>query len=161
MERVVYTLSDPRTGAVRYVGKTCHSLKQRLKEHMLPKNLKAHTYKNCWLRLLKGNELRPLIEVVEVAGEEVDEAERFWIAQFRAWGFDLTNATDGGEGTTGLKRKPRTAEHRANLGAAHRGKIISVEQRKKLSLALKGRPKKPFTAEHRANISAAKLRGIK
>lgn len=35
MERIVYTLSDPRTGAIRYVGKTCRGIKQRLKEHLL------------------------------------------------------------------------------------------------------------------------------
>lgn len=156
MERVVYTLSDPHTGAIRYVGKTCRGLKQRLKDHLLPKNLKARTHKNCWLKALAARGAKPVIEIVEVAGDGVDEAERFWISQFRALGFDLTNATDGGEGTTGLKRLPRTEAHRARLSAALKGRQMDAVWREKLGAALRGKPKKPFTPEHRANISAAR-----
>jgi hypothetical protein len=164
MSFLVYTLSDPRTGAVRYVGKTGRSLKLRLKEHMLPKRLVQHTHKNCWLKQLGGLGLRPIIEEVERCDTEPEiyDAEIFYVAYFRSLGFDLTNGTAGGEGLTGIKRPERSKAWRKRLGAAHRGKTISQEQREKLSQVLRGKPKRPFTAEHRANIAkVARHRGVR
>jgi hypothetical protein len=152
---VVYTLSDPTTGAIRYVGKTSRGVEQRLKEHLLPKNLKAHTHKNMWLRQLLGAGQKPVIEIVEES-TDANEAERFWIAQFRALGFKLTNLTHGGEGTTGYRFKRPPEQCIAN-GARKRGKRLSDDHRLKLSRATKGRAKRPFSAEHRANIAAARL----
>lgn len=161
MEHVVYILSDPRTGMIRYVGKTCRGVVLRLKEHMLPKKLSPKTHKNHWLKQLYKRGLTPVAEVVEECLDKISasEAERFWISQLRAWGFKLTNATDGGEGTTGHRFKLSSGQCVAN-GARKRGKRLSIEHRQKLSAATKGRPKKPFTPEHRANIAAAR-RGIK
>lgn len=43
----IYTLSDPITGDIRYVGKTTN-LKQRYKAHCNPSNNK-HTHKYNWV----------------------------------------------------------------------------------------------------------------
>lgn len=39
-----------------------------------------------------------------------------------------------------LRRKPHTAEHNAKIGAANRGRKMSEEARRKMSLAKKGKP---------------------
>lgn len=52
-------------------------------------------------------------------------------------------------------RPPMTAEHKAKLAAARKGKPISAEQRAKQSAALKGRRLGPRSAETKAKLSAA------
>jgi hypothetical protein len=97
------------------------------------------------------------MEVVQACSTaaELADAERFWIVQFRALGFDLTNHTDGGDGQTGLKHTEETKARiaasvrgRKNPGAAaaHRGnkynagRTQTVEERQLRSRALGGRP---------------------
>lgn len=156
----IYTLSDPITGQVRYVGKTKADLRRRLAQHLLPSNLRKNTHKNAWLKSLNA---LPLLEVVEeVAPELADDAERFWITQFRAWGFKLTNLTEGGDGGTGykhssasrqkrsdaLKGRPvpwaslwvRTPEYRERLSRARTGMKFTDQHRRSMELARPGRP---------------------
>lgn len=85
----------------------------------------------------------------------------------------LSNRTNGGQGTAGIKwhQSPKrvagvlvaaeknrgrkhTVEHKAKIGAAQKGRKRSPETLAKISAALKGRP---LTPEHRAKLSAAKL----
>lgn len=90
------------------------------------------------------------------------EIER--IAFWRVSGISLTNKTNGGEGTSGLKL---TVAHREKIGAAGRGRRASKETRakmsiyalnrspehlEKISIALKGRP---LSEEHRAKLANA------
>lgn len=53
-------LIDPRTDAVRYVGKTVRTARRRLRRHMAECYLAAGTHKDRWLRALraKGYALR-------------------------------------------------------------------------------------------------------
>ncbi len=60
---------------------------------------------------------------------------------------------------------PRTAEHRARIGAANKGKTYSAETLAKMSASKKGKPSplrgrsigkgRKFSAEHKAKIAAA------
>lgn len=100
----IYALSDPRTGELRYVGKTTRSLESRLRAHVKD----CHRYINhCahWVLGLRKRGLKPVAEVVEACAtlEDLDDAERFWIEQLRALGFRLTNLADGGGGTVGVR----------------------------------------------------------
>lgn len=70
--------------------------------------------------------------------QEAFEHEKFLIWCFRDIGLDITNMTDGGDGCSGLKH---TEETRKKISKSSLGKVISVEQRKKMSDAHKG--KKP------------------
>ncbi len=92
----IYTLSDPVTNQVRYIGKTNH-LGKRLWSHL---HSKDRSHKTSWIKSLKG--LDPVMEILE---EYIDEkesysAEMYWIGQFKVWGFNLVNLTSGGEGAS-------------------------------------------------------------
>lgn len=84
----------------------------------------------------------------------LDDAEMFYIAYFRMIGADLTNMTDGGDGTVGRKLSektknvlslqklgvPKTEEHRRNISLATKGKLKRTDEfKKKVSRANKGK----------------------
>lgn len=50
------------------------------------------------------------VELIEegLSEEIAFQREIYWIAQFKAWNFKLTNMTDGGEGICGLKHSEET-----------------------------------------------------
>lgn len=66
------------------------------------------TSKNKWLKNLKNNNLKPIIEVLDETDEsDISRLEKYWIEQFKAWGFKLKNETKGGDGFNWLGRKHR------------------------------------------------------
>ena len=103
MNWVIYTLSDPRTREVRYVGKTQDGIiEDRLEHHITEAIRTQNTYKNRWLFSLISIGLHPVLEVIESGvGEGWEEAERRLIALYRSrGGRRLTNTTRGGEGVS-------------------------------------------------------------
>ncbi len=135
MNHVVYTLADPRTGAIRYVGATSYPLQDRLARHCTPSALKKSNHKTYWVRALLKQGLRPVIEEVESysSAELMFQMENYWIEQFRAWGFDLVNGSDGGKGRPG----PKSVEHRLKLAQTLTGKKHSKATREKMSASHK------------------------
>lgn len=101
----IYTLSDPITGQVRYVGKTVQKPLSRFFCHIsVSKNSKKKDHCHCWIKsLLEGNQ-KPVMKVIE---ETFDvNRETFWINEYRLKGCDLTNFTNGGDkGNLGKKWK--------------------------------------------------------
>lgn len=93
----IYTLSHPITGEVRYVGKTTQSLKRRLNGH-IQKSKTTSYYVSNWIKTLTNTDLKPNIELLDVVNDfEWEFWEQYWIAQCKAWGFKLTNITEGGD----------------------------------------------------------------
>ena len=93
----IYTLSDPITGRVRYVGKTIN-LKQRFNKHILESRKSTKSHKKAWINSLLNKNLKPIINIIDIVDEENwGFWEQYWISQFKTWGFKLTNTTDGGE----------------------------------------------------------------
>lgn len=117
----IYGLFDPRTGELRYVGKTVSSLKKRLREHLSYQKTKGHTHRENWIKSLLSLNLRPDIQLIQAFNTEadMDAAEVYWIKFFRDEGCDLVNKTDGGEGSTGYRH---SAEIRAKMSALKKGK---------------------------------------
>lgn len=145
----IYGLFDPRTGMLRYVGKT-RDLERRLINHLVPARLKANSHKNAWLRGLLRDGYRPVIEALEeTTPADWPSAERFWITYMRAIGCPLTNGNDGGIGA----HNP-TPETRAKTGAKRRGQQHSEEARAKMSASQKRRMQDPVEREK----NAARLR---
>ena len=124
----IYTLTDPRTHEVRYVGQTINTLHNRLHEHI--KDRKGVLgWKANWIKSLHSIGLSPIMEEIDSTSnqEELDQLEIYWIHQMRTWGFRLTNLAEGGRGgsllppvrqqisatLTGYKRSPEEIERSA------------------------------------------------
>ena len=92
----IYSLKDPETYQIRYIGKTTN-INTRLKSHIT--RSRHNTYHSArWVQSVIKKGLRPIIELVEECTEENwVEREKYWIAYYREH-FDLTNLLDGGEG---------------------------------------------------------------
>ena len=108
----IYTLKDPTDGLIKYIGKT-KDVEKRLKRHLSNWSLNSEpwTRKNKWLKWLKNSEMSPIIEILDTGNENnINDLEKYWIAQFKCWGFNLKNGTIGGDGVdwTGKKHKEST-----------------------------------------------------
>jgi hypothetical protein len=165
---VIYSLSDPRDGSVRYIGKAVNPNK-RLADHLAEaRTSKRHYHRLSWLRQLIACSASPSISILETGhGDGWQEAEKKWISHFRALGANLANGTDGGEGMEnpspetkekmsawqrGRKFSPETL---SRMSEVKRGVKPSLESRKKMSEARLG---KPLSEEHRSKIEAANRR---
>jgi len=130
---LIYALTDPRTEEARYIGWTSQP-RQRLIAHLAEaRQYPTRNHKTCWVSSLLRVGVKPTMLVIAEIESAWADAERFWVAFYRAAGCRLTNSADGGEGAP--------------------GHVASPETRAKMSAALRGRE---FSPEHRANISAAK-----
>lgn len=115
----IYSLVDPHTGEIRYVGKTTQKLHTRLQAHLAPSKILAKTHKNSWIKSLSGS--RPLISMIqELDSSDLDSAEVYWIKFFREQGCPLTNLTDGGEGASPGRKNPQTPEGRRRIAEFQR-----------------------------------------
>ena len=91
----IYALSTKEEpDNIRYIGKTHLSLEKRLKRHISIYYLKENTYKTRWLNSIIKKGHTPIITEVDcVEKNNWKFWEKYWIAQFKAWGFNLTNTT--------------------------------------------------------------------
>lgn len=119
-----------------------------------------------WLRIAKKHGLRVEIIATWPTEAQAFDHERMLIAEFRGAGLPLCNKTDGGEGAAGFKP---SAETRAKLSAAGKGRFLSAAARLKISVANSGKKRtaeqrnanaaarrgRPLSAEHVAKISAS------
>lgn len=145
----IYGLTDPRTGEVRYIGKTERGIR-RVREHFIYL-AKDCTYKGNWLRLLAAAGVRATAVVLEeVEPAHLNNAERSWIAYGKEQGWSLTNLTDGGDGVSG---RQLSEEHRAKIAEAHRGRRLTEAHRASISKANTGRR---LTELSREKIAAAR-----
>lgn len=95
----IYTLSDPTTGEVRYVGKS-NNPKKRLNDHIHSCHKKS-THKNNWIKSLIRESKKPILIIIdEVPIDNWQFWEMFWISKYKEDGHDLTNHDRGGNGTT-------------------------------------------------------------
>jgi hypothetical protein len=178
---LIYGLRDPRTGEIRYVGKSTTGL-QRPHEHERPSSLVDRTHKNNWVRSLSKDGFRYEIVVLQVvsAETELNDAERWWIAQGRAaLGKRFTNGTDGGDGACGCVK---SAETRRRLSEVQKGRkaprelverrakgirawVATPEGREHLrrasAVSAQARIGRPVSVETRAKLSAAAVERCK
>jgi len=132
----IYTLSDPRNGEVRYVGKA-FDIRERLWQH-LSESRKRNTRKTAWIKSLCKIGLNPVIEILEsFPAEDVStwqDAERFWIQTLRFYGCRLTNLDAGGIGGGRA-----CLETRRKISAHSKARIHTAETRAKISASCKAR----------------------
>lgn len=108
---------------VRYVGKTSGTLARRLRGHIAETKRYSHLYKSRWIAELLREGFRPSIRLLEeVAPQNWEEREKFWIKQFP----NLTNAAPGGAGCpTGTVR---SSDYIERMRTALRGRIALENQ---------------------------------
>lgn len=141
----IYVLLDPRSGAVRYVGKT-NDMPRRLERHICERPKKP-TWKWWWIQSLVKLGLAPTIQSVQTgSGDSHKEAERNWIAAYRLFGSGLTNIADGGYGGSG----PCTEEHRRKLSLAMMGRKLSPASIEKLRQSQTGKKQSEETKRRRS-----------
>lgn len=100
----IYGLADPRTGEIRYVGRTVN-LRHRTRRHLRVAGTESPSlYRDRWIKQLLSEGLEFNLIVLETIDEsQSGEAETKWIAKLREEGARLTNLTDGGDGITGFE----------------------------------------------------------
>lgn len=155
----IYGLHDPRTGELRYIGKSIRPL-ERLGNHI---NERSDTHRGHWIAELTRLKLRPVLIIIDAVPADTDwqTIERIYIAAAREDGCRLTNSTDGGEGVVGLcaearakmattwvgrKHSPQTL---ALMSANRRGRKHTPEWCQEMSKRFRGRE---FTPEWRQKI---------
>lgn len=153
----IYVLKDPTTGEIRYVGKS-NDPKRRVTQHLqfASKFSSKTDHKNCWIRELVSKNLKPVVEIIdEVALDYWQSLEAAYVQFYLEHGCPLVNGTSGGEGvemtpaivekiTKNNSRfwrgKKLSLEHRRKLSLSHKGHKPSDENKNKRSLSLKGHP---------------------
>jgi hypothetical protein len=155
MDVYIYVLRDPRSGDVKYVGKTKNP-KDRKKHHSSPSQLRGSGIKKIeWTRELRSLGLRPLFEIIETCSEETwVERERYWIARY-----GLTNLVNvrpdaipgnfnvvSEETRKKIRRANRTQFSNTELRERHRetmnywwGNLSDKEKQRSIDGAAKGR----------------------
>ncbi len=136
MKAIIYALIDPLTQEIRYVGKTTNPYRRQWDHRS---NCDRNTHKGKWIRKLYEThgvwpEFFVLEEVDCPTGEEWKAEERFWIAYLRCIGCPLTNIDNGGNGVG-----TATPEMRRRNSERQKGKKLSEEHKRKLSIAGKGK----------------------
>lgn len=142
MTVLIYSLSDPETNQLRYVGKTI-DLKARMATHLSDRR---HVKRNMWIRSMASRGVLPLMEELEVVknsnDEDWQEVERWWIAYLRFIGCDLCNLDSGGIGG-----KRRSIETREKIAASHTGKKLTDNHRSAMARAKLGTHRTEATKE--------------
>lgn len=141
---VIYTIEDPKSGEIRYIGRTFIKPGYRLDNHCSEKD---GTKRSNWIQSIIKKGARPVIKVLEECDEtNYIEREIYWISQFKTWGFNLVNSTIGGDGIIGVpitekQRKERSERGKLYVGKNNPfyGKTHSKETKEKISEAGKGR----------------------
>lgn len=93
MQRI-YSLSDPRTGEVRYVGWSMW-IRERYQSHIANSD-RSNPAKNAWISELKSLGLIPILTVLDQTRSMVTASiyEKWWIQFYIRQGARLTNIQD-------------------------------------------------------------------
>lgn len=171
----IYSLSDPDTNEIRYIGKA-NNLKYRLWAHIHEaKNNLRNQHKCNWINTLLKKDKKPVIDIIEeVSIDNWQVREIYWISQFTTWGFNLINKTSGGEcgiisenckKALALSKKrghvkgtfKHSEETKALIRAKRALQVVTEEQKRKVSEKMLGVKK---SDSHKKNISNAR-KGMK
>jgi hypothetical protein len=130
----IYGYCDPRSGRIRYSGASTVGMHR-------PRSFNEHCA-HClnWIKSLDKLGLKPEIIILREFSdntpyEEVFATEIEWIAMLRKIGCDLTNLTDGGEGTRGRKL---SVEAKERISQKNTGKKRDDSAKEKMRAAKLG-----------------------
>jgi group I intron endonuclease len=155
MKMFIYTLEDPITMEIRYVGKT-KNLKDRLWRHLAKCYLDndKNLHKTRWIKQLLKRGLSPVMKIIEECNiQDVNFLEQYWISQFKTWGFKLTNMSLGGEIVGNWKGKKHSEETKLKLRKINSKIIIEYDLNGKILNKYLGVPEAAkLTGLHKTSI---------
>jgi hypothetical protein len=133
--RYIYTLSDPSTMEIRYVGQT-NEPKRRFNDHISSSVNESSdsydTYKARWIRKIINNNLVPIMSIIDSCSsfEESNKLEKIYVENLTKDGYRLTNShvTDVTE---------FSLETRKKISSAKKGKTLEEIVGLEKSLELK------------------------
>jgi predicted GIY-YIG superfamily endonuclease len=123
MKISIYTLTDPSTNKIRYVGQT-NDPKRRLSRHINnSRAFKDKRHISNWIRSLTS---APIMDIIEVCEYSIrNSRENYWIDYYKNQGCNLCNSSNGGAG--------------AGIGNKNcLGRVMSKQTRQKIANANKG-----------------------
>jgi hypothetical protein len=124
----VYTLSDPFTNEIKYIGSTTTRMCNKLATHLFDSKTRCSHLTSDWIKSLLKKGLKPNIYVLEYCeAHERLNLERFYIVYLHSLGIPLLNIT--------YIRKPNrsktlTTEHRNKLSKSKTGKSVPNNRKK-------------------------------
>lgn len=134
----IYTLEDPITNEVRYIGMSKNP-RLRLNQHVFESRNNKKTDKHKWIRSLLVMDLKPIVNVIdECCSSKAESLEIYYISLFRSQGFNITNCTDGGIGGLG---RPMSESQKKILSKVLKGNKFAAgatHKRKKISAFING-----------------------
>lgn len=87
----IYTLSDPETLEIRYVGQTVNP-KARFNKHMYITRNNHTWHSQRWIKSLISKGFVPKMDIIDCCDSmSANVIEMMYISQFREWGIRLTN----------------------------------------------------------------------
>lgn len=136
----IYGLYDPREPeAIRYVGKTERSLRERMINHR-HNSKSGHCPVNRWIRKLRRHGISFKWRILEECSEDDwIEKEKHHIDKWRRrTGARFLNITEGGEGTSGWHHT-REARQKISEASRERWGKLSIEERRAHLAAVHGK----------------------
>lgn len=122
----IYTLTDPITRIIRYVGKSVNA-ERRYNQHLYDK--RHNNYSSRWIRKLQKQKLKPILNIIEICDESIwQEREKYWIAYYKPIS-KLTNLTNGGDGLSSYNHSDET---KLKISQSHKGKKLSEITKNKI-----------------------------
>jgi len=171
----IYSLADPITNEIKYIGRT-YNAKSRYLQHIKEAKLSINNSsdKVNWISNLLHKGMKPVMELVDIVDDKDWEFwEKYWISQFRTWGFNLTNTHPGGlfgiisekcrenlkkSVNRGQKKGFRHNEETKRIIKQNRAKqVITEEHKRRISESMKG---KKWSKERKIKFSQVR-KGIK
>lgn len=124
--RYIYTLSDPNTLEVRYIGQT-NNIDRRFNDHInssLNENsTKFNTHKANWIRKIINSGSKPVLNIIHECNtlDESNYLERYYIEKYTNDGYNLTNSyvTDVTEFSFETRKKMSEAKLGKSLEEIH------------------------------------------
>lgn len=142
---------------IRYVGQTSGCIYRRLQQHLRPKPshkfYAAHMFRKAYLHTVRIRAIQSGFS----CQDDLDAAEKYWIAYFRQIGVKLANTADGGAGGGTCRGVPKSQEHKHHISVARLGYQMPQAVKEKIARTLTGRPDWQ-SAEFR-QLQAIRMRG--
>lgn len=107
----IYVLYDKKSQEkYRYCGQS--NSEERIKAHINEAKNEHKCYRCYWIRKVEYQIDYKIIETC-YSDKEANDREIYWIAELKKQGHELTNMTEGGDGTRGYHPTPEVIEKRA------------------------------------------------